>query len=223
MLNTIFSETGMTLVQFVIAIAVALVLGILSSLVFKYKSNTTASFTLTLTLLPVVIAVVIMLVNGSIGAGVAVAGAFALVRFRSVPGTAREIAAIFTTVVMGVAVGMGYVFIATITFGVVAVVVLIITSFQSKKSAELVRGKRLKISIPENYNYDNLFDETFEKYTSSVRLDKVSTSAMGTIFNLSYTVCFKTDGIPKAFIDEIRQKNGNLPITVTDIEEVASL
>lgn len=223
MLNSIFSNTGMTVVQFVIAVVIALVLGVLSSLVFRFKSKSTASFTLTLTLLPVVIAVVIMLVNGSIGAGVAAAGAFALVRFRSVPGTAREIAAIFTTVVLGLAVGMGYVFIAGVTFVVVAAVVFIITAIQVKDSAELARGKQLKISIPENYDYDHLFDETFKKYTSSARLDKVSTSAMGTIFNLSYTICFKSEGIPKAFIDEIRQKNGNLPVTVTDLEEIVSL
>ncbi len=219
MLNSIFSDTGVTVPGFLISLGVALVLGLLVSLVFRYKSKVTASFTLTLTLLPIVVTIIIMLVNGNIGAGVAVAGAFALVRFRSIPGSARDICAIFAAVVLGIATGMGYIGIAGITFAVIAVVVIIMTTIQSRKSVDLATAKCLKIAIPENYDYDGLFDETFERFTSSAKLDKVRTSAMGTVFNLTYTIVLKGDSIPKAFIDELRSKNGNLPIAITDIQE----
>lgn len=218
MLNSIFVE-GVTVPCFFISLGVALVLGVLISLVFRYKSKVTASFTLTLTLLPVVVAIIIMLVNGNIGAGVAVAGAFALVRFRSIPGSARDICAIFAAVVLGIATGMGYIGIAGITFVAISVIVIALTSIQAVKSKDFAMAKCLKIAIPENYDYDGLFDETFKKFTNSARLDKVRTSAMGTVFNLTYTVVLKGNSIPKAFIDELRSKNGNLPIAITDIQE----
>lgn len=94
MLNSIISNP-ITLPELLACLLCAMVLGVFTSLVFLYKSRHSAGFLLTLAMLPMAVAVVILLVNGNIGTGVAVAGAFALVRFRSVPGTAEEIAAIF--------------------------------------------------------------------------------------------------------------------------------
>ena len=155
MLNSII-ETPITLPSLLICLAAAMILGVLTAAVFLYRSRHSASFALTLALLPMAVAVVIMLVNGNIGTGVAVAGAFALVRFRSVPGTAREIAAIFTAMALGLALGMGYLGIAVIFFVLAALFTLVLTAvnFGAAPRTE----KQLKITIPENYNYEGLFD-----------------------------------------------------------------
>lgn len=214
-ISSIFSEV-VTLPQFFIVMVAAIILGVLTSLVFSYKSKSSTGFAITLSILPMAIALVIMLVNGNIGAGVAVAGAFALVRFRSVPGTAREIAAIFTTVAIGLALGMGYVGVAAIFFVLVAVFVIVLTVIKSGKNTE--DCKTLKISVPENYDYDGLFDELLNQYTSSFKLKKVRTTNMGTLFELTYEINLKNGNATKTFIDELRKKNGNLPISIFDEE-----
>ncbi len=189
-------------------------LGILTAIVFSYRSRQSASFSLALAILPMAVAVVIMMVNGNVGTGVAVAGTFALVRFRSLPGTAREIAAIFSAMAMGLALGMGYVGLAAIFFLLVAVLTLALTSigFGSAPAKE----KELKITIPENFDYNGLFDDIFEKYTKHSRLAKVRTTNMGTLYELTYDVQLADGTVPKAFIDEIRTRNGNLGITIGD-------
>ena len=189
-------------------------LGILTAIVFSYRSRQSASFSPALAILPMAVAVVIMMVNGNVGTGVAVAGTFALVRFRSLPGTAREIAAIFSAMAMGLALGMGYVGLAAIFFLLVAVLTLALTSigFGSAPAKE----KELKITIPENFDYNGLFDDIFEKYTKHSRLAKVRTTNMGTLYELTYDVQLADGTVPKAFIDEIRTRNGNLGITIGD-------
>ena len=173
-----------------------------------YKTRSSQSFAITLAILPAVVQIIIMLVNGNIGAGVAVAGAFSLVRFRSAPGSAKEIGAIFLAMAVGLAAGMGYVFLAAILFLSVSAVMIILTAtgFGSRKTE-----KTLKITIPENLDYEGLFDDLFEKYTLSHELVKVKTSNMGTLYDLEYIITLKS-AVPKSFIDDIRCRNGNLNI-----------
>lgn len=187
-------------------------LGVLTALVFLYRSRHSASFALTLALLPMAVTVIIMLVNGNIGTGVAVAGAFALVRFRSVPGTAREIAAIFTAMALGLALGLGYIGIAIGFFLLAAAFTLLLTRLNFGAVSDY--EKQMKITIPENIDYEGLFDDLFDEYTVRTDLQRVRTINMGTLFELTYDVVFPRKAVPKAFIDELRSRNGNLNIII---------
>lgn len=209
MLEPVFG-TEITLSAFLICTAVSLVLGICTAFISMFRSKSSQSFAITLAIMPAVVQIVIMLVNGNIGAGVAIAGAFSLVRFRSVPGTAREIGLIFLAMTIGLADGMGYVVLAAIFFIVIAAVLLILTAlnFGQRGAAERV----LKITIPENLDYDGLFDDLFQRYLTSYSLDRVKTTNMGTLYELQYSVSLKGGSVPKAFLDELRCRNGNLNI-----------
>ena len=203
MLNSILGSE-LTLVSFLICTAVSLLLGVGTALVSMYRSRTTQSFAVTLAILPAVVQLVIMLVNGNLGAGVAVAGAFGLVRFRSAPGTAKEIGALFLAMAIDLATGMGYVWLAVMAF-----VLLTAVNFGGADEHKRV----LRITIPESLDYDGLFDNLFEKYTKSCVLERVKTSNMGTLYELTYRVTLPDDHAPKAFLDELRCRNGNLNIT----------
>ena len=199
-----------TVPSFLICVLSALVLGLLTALVFTARSYHTGSLTISLALLPPVVTVVIMLVNGNVGAGLAVAGTFALVRFRSVPGTAREITGLFLSVSLGLACGMGYVGLAALFFVIMAAAVLVLGRLRFGESSPACR--QLKITIPENLDYEGLFDDLFEQYTLSHELVRVKTTNMGTLYELCYEVRLKDAGISKAFLDEIRCRNGNLTV-----------
>ena len=209
MLDSVISTT-MTLSAFLICEVAAIVLGFLTALIFTVRGHHTSSFSVTLAVLPAMVTLVIMLVNGNIGAGLAVAGTFAMVRFRSVPGTAKEIAALFMSVAIGLTCGMGYVTIAAIFFVIMASFVLLLTFLRFGEDSESYR--RLKITIPENLDYEDLFEDIFKKYTKDHRLVRVKTTNMGTLYELSYDIHLKDKGISKQFIDEIRCRNGNLNI-----------
>jgi hypothetical protein len=210
-----------TLPSFLICVLSALALGLLTALVFSYRNSQTASLSLSIALLSPIVTVVIMLVNGNVGAGLAVAGTFALVRFRSVPGTAREITALFMSVALGLACGMGYVGLAAIFFVVMAcaLTVLSLVSFGQPKT----QPRQLKITIPENLDYDGLFDDLFDKYTLSHELERVKTTNMGTLYELSYQVVLKEPEISKAFLDEIRCRNGNLTVICGREKEIGMM
>ena len=209
MLDSILTS-GITLTTFLICTAVSLILGVGTALVSMYKAKSTQSLAVTLAILPAAVQVVIMLVNGNIGAGVAVAGAFSLVRFRSAPGTAREIGSLFLAMAIGLATGMGYVAVAVIAFVIIAAAMLLLTALRfGEGDAE---ERVLKITIPENLDYEGLFDDLFVIYTKSHTLDKVKTSNMGTLYELEYRIVPKNGGVPKEFLDEIRCRNGNLNI-----------
>ena len=210
MLDSIITGTEITLSAFLICTAVSLLLGLGIALLCMYKSSYTQSFIITLAMLPAVVQVIIMLVNGNIGAGVAVAGAFGLVRFRSTPGTAKEIGMIFLCMTIGLATGMGYVLLATLFFGVMAVFVLALSRLRFGGGDE--NERELKITIPENLDYEGLFDDLFQQYARSARLEKVKTSNMGTLYELEYRVVLKDGGVPKEFLDALRCRNGNLNI-----------
>lgn len=220
MLNSILG-TELTLTSFLICTGVSLLLGVGTALVAGYRSRSTQSLAITLAILPAVVQAVIMLVNGSIGAGIAVAGAFSLVRFRSAPGTAREIAAIFLAMAIDLATGMGYVGLAALLFLILAGAMLALTvlRFGQKEDA----GRILKITIPEDLDYDGLFDDLFERYTTAHTLEKVKTTNMGTLYELRYRITLRQEPVPKVFLDELRCRNGNLNITCCREESHESL
>ena len=209
MLNSIIS-TAMTLGAFLACILSAMVLGVLTAVLFGVRFHHSDSFSVAVAVLPPITALVIMLVNGNIGAGLGVAGTFALTRFRSLPGTAREIAALFFAVSLGLACGMGYVVIAFIFFVIMALFVLLLERFHVGGKAEAVRS--LKITIPENLDYEGLFDDLFEQYTVKHELVRVKTTNMGTLYELSYSIILKDTEKTKEFMDAIRCRNGNLNI-----------
>ena len=209
MLDSILTS-GLTLPTFLICTAASLILGLLTALVCMYRQRCSRGFAVTLAILPAMVQMVILLVNGNIGAGVAVAGAFSLVRFRSVPGTAREIGAIFLAMAIGLATGMGYVALAVIFFVIVAAALLALTAMSFGDRSP--RERLLKITIPEDLDYEGLFDDLFAQYTTSHTLVRVKTSNMGTLYELEYRVTLRSESIPKEFLDALRCRNGNLNI-----------
>ena len=222
MANTFFEDIfgssavkSISVTDFLVCLGVALLLGIALALSYSFKTRYTRSFVFTLATIPAIVCVVIMMVNGSIGTGVAVAGAFSLVRFRSAPGSAKEIAAIFLAMVSGLICGVGYIGYAVL-FTVIMCVVLVGYSalemlFDSKGSAH----KTLKITIPEDLDYTQVFEDIFEEYTSHTSLERVKTANMGSMFRLTYNVTLRNPSLEKEFIDKLRTRNGNLEIMVS--------
>ena len=190
--------------------AASILLGIIIAVFYMHKSSYTKSFVVTLVLLPAIVMAVISLVNGSIGTGIAVMGAFSLVRFRSIPGTAREIGFIFFAMAVGLATGMGYVIYAAVFTVLVGLISLML--YRIKFGEEKHTNKELRITIPENLEYSGLFDDLFEQYTQNAKLLKVKTSNMGSLYQLTYSITLKNEKIEKEFIDKIRCRNGNLDI-----------
>lgn len=202
--------------DFWICVAVAIALGLLISFCYMYKSEFSKHLVISIALLPVIVAVLIMLVNGNIGAGVAVGGVFALTRFRSAQGTAKEITHIFLSMAVGLTLGLGFVSIAVI---LVVLVELLNLVFALTKFGTITDNRRiLKITIPEDLNYTSLFDDIFEKYTKSFTLDKVKLRNLGTMFRLSYSITLKDAKLEKDFIDEIRTRNGNLDVLCSKLQ-----
>lgn len=212
--NSIFGSLAtISIVNFMACLGTALAIGIFITFMYSRHSESSKSFLATLALLPAVVCVVIMLVNGNIGAGVAVAGAFSLVRFRSAQGSAKEIGAIFLAMGAGLICGMGYLLFAAIFAGVVSIA-FIIFSFINFDAGKTGLKKTLTITIPETLDYTHVFDDIFEKNTSRHELTGVKTTNMGSLFKLSYEITLKKAMNEKAMIDEIRQRNGNLEISV---------
>ena len=207
LLNTIFTGSQITASAFFMTTGLALLLGLGTAFLCMYKNKYSQSFAVTLAMMPAMVAVVIMLVNGNIGAGVAVAGGFSLVRFRSAAGSAREIGMIFLAMTLGLALGMGYIGLAAGFFFVMAAFSLLLTVLRFGDTKE---GERtLKISIPENLDYEGLFAQ----YTETSELDKVKTSNMGTLYELTYRIVLKDAAKTKEFMDALRCRNGNLNIS----------
>ena len=213
-------ETVISVGDFMLCLGFALVLGLVMAGCYMYRTRYTKSFVVTLALLPAVVCVVIMLVNGNVGTGVAVAGAFSLVRFRSVPGSAKEICLLFLAMGAGLIAGMGYLGFAVL-FTVVmcaAFIIYNLVDFGSGKNTELY--KTFSVTIPENLDYTNVFDDIFDEYTSEHRLERVKTTNMGSMFKLSYNVTLKDATKEKDMIDKLRCRNGNLEISVSGQEAV---
>lgn len=222
MLEKIFGglfDTDMTAVitplDFLLCVGASLVIGLVIALCYTYRTRYTKSFVVTLALLPAVVCVVIMMVNGNIGAGVAVAGAFSLVRFRSVPGTAREIGMIFMAMGAGLIAGMGYLAYAALFALVLCGVNLLYSRLDLGAAKNAAVYKTLNVTIPEDLDYSEIFDGLFDEYTKSSELIRVKTTNMGSMFRLTYNVRLKDPAREKEFIDKLRQRNGNLEITVS--------
>lgn len=208
--STAATTSSITASQFILCIVVGLVVGIIIALTYTYKTKFTKSFVVTLAVLPAVVGMVILMVNGNLGAGVAVAWTFSLVRFRSVPGTAKEIGVIFLAMGAGLAVGMGYLGYAVL-FSIIMSAVGMAYSF-SKIGNRKPTERTLKITIPEDLDYSKVFDDIMLKYTSDSKLVSVKTSNMGSLFKLTYDITLKAENNEKTFIDELRTRNGNLEI-----------
>ncbi len=218
--KSIFSSTEITVEIFFIIIFSAIILGAIFSFMCYFKSNSTKSFFVSTALIPVSVAMVIMLVNGNLGAGIAVAGAFSLVRFRSAQGSAREICIIFIAMTTGLALGMGYIAYA-VCFVVICGLILIILQVTRILEPKVdTINKTLRIVIPENLNYTNVFDDVFKKYTKSAELIKVKTTNLGSMFQLTYKIALLDPKLEKEFIDEIRIRNGNLEVMINILENI---
>lgn len=214
MLNSILTTTTSGDISFqsiILCTLASLVLGLGVAMVYMYKNKYSKNFVITLALLPALIQLVIMMVNGNLGAGVAVMGAFSLVRFRSVPGTSKEILNIFFAMALGLTTGMGYVGYAVVFFLIISIAMIVLagSKFGEKTQAE----KELKITIAESLDYNGIFDDLFEKYTNACELVRVRTTNMGSLYELQYHIAIKDQTLEKEFIDEIRCRNGNLNIT----------
>ena len=197
-------------VPVILCMLVSVLMGLFIALIYKTQGSYSQSFIITLSVIPVVVQAVILVVNGNLGTAVAVAGAFSLVRFRSLAGSAKEITFVFYAMAAGLVCGMGYVVFAVVFVAVVGLLVLLLskTSFFEVSSA----SKQLKINIPENLDYCGMFDDIFEKYLKRAKLERVRTTNLGSMFELTYDIKLKDANTEKAFIDELRCRNGNLTI-----------
>lgn len=227
MLDNLFGglfDTSMTQVipvsDFLLCMGASLVIGLIMAGAYMYHTRYTKSFVATIALLPAVVCVVIMMVNGNVGTGVAVAGAFSLVRFRSVPGTAKEIGALFLAMGAGLVTGMGYIAYAFLFAVILSGVTMLYTRVDFGAKHNSVLYKTIRITIPEDLNYENVFDEILDEYASMYELAAVKTTNMGSLFKLTYNLKLKTSGKEKELIDKLRCRNGNLEITISKQENV---
>lgn len=206
--------------EFLLCVVCALVIGLILSATYMYRTRYTKSFVATLALLPAVVCVVIMMVNGNVGTGVAVAGTFSLVRFRSVPGSAKEIGAIFLAMGTGLLVGMGYLGFAFLFVIILGAVNMLYSSIDFGAGKKAALYKTLHITIPEELDYTDVFDEILKEYTSVCELTQVKTTNMGSLFRLTYNLTLRRADQEKELIDKLRCRNGNLEITVSKQETV---
>lgn len=218
MLNSILngvSSSNLDITEVLICYAAALVLGAIIALVHSYKNTYTKPFIIALALLPSIVMTVIMVINGNLGAGIAVAGGFSLIRFRSQPGTAREITSLFLAMATGFALGMGYIGIAVLVVAIVCIAMTVYSSIVSGKDTT----RQLRVTIPENLDYESIFDEIFDKYTKKSEMISVKTTGMGSLFEINYNISIKGGVSEKSMIDEIRTRNGNPPILCSRVPD----
>ena len=203
---------GITIINFIICLVVAFMLGFIISIVHAKSNKTNKNFLITLTVLPMLVSVVIMLVNGNLGTSVAVLGAFSLIRFRSVPGNSKEIVSVFFSMAIGLAIGCGYIGYAIVFTLIVALVMylLSVTKFGEKNEE-----KKLTIIVPEDMDYTDCFTDEFKEYLNSAVLEKAKTTNMGSLFELTYSIKLKDNTKEKEFIDKVRIKNGNLKVMIS--------
>ena len=227
MFESIFTTTtdnAISISSSVLSMAAAVIIGLVIGITYMYackKSGYNKDFIVGLVLLPAIVSVVIMLIGSNVARAFSMAGAFALVRFRSAPGNAKDIAVVFFAMASGLACGLGY-----ITFAVIFTVVIILVSvtLSITNFADKNAGKRqLRITIPENLNYTHAFDGIFDNFLSSKELTKVKTTNMGTMFELTYIIEMNKDINEKEFIDSLRVVNGNLNITLGMIDTVSGV
>ena len=210
MLNSILT-TPVTFTGLILTLLGALVFGTLSALVFSWRKPLSSSLSLTLVVLPVAMSMVVVMINGNLGMAVAVAGGFTLVRFRNIAGTGKEISAVFVVMTLGVICGMGYLGIAAIFFAVIALLVIVLTLLHFGEGRN---EKLLRVTIPEDYDYEGLLDDVFAKYDMKATVDSVRTTNMGSLIDVTYRVSLQGETVPKAMLDDVRARNGNLGVVV---------
>ncbi|MBQ3296795.1 DUF4956 domain-containing protein [Candidatus Saccharibacteria bacterium] len=218
MFNTIFDNTatGLSIETVLICAAVALALGIVVAFTHMKTSRTTKGFAITLATLPLLVMAVMIMINGNLGTSIAILGAFSLIRFRSIQGDAKELLSVFFVMMVGLALGMGHVLFAVVitAIAVAAIVIFSKTHFLEPNTY----NRSLKIVIPEDLDYDEVFDDIFDKYTKSAELVKTKTMNMGSLYKLTYNVTLKKGIKEKEFLDEIRVKNCNLKVLLSQPE-----
>lgn len=213
LLTSIFDIISDRSIAILISSAVAVILGVILAFVYhKSDTRSTKSLLIAISVLPLIVQVVILLVNGQLGTGIAVMGAFSLVRFRSAQGSGKEIAALFAAMAVGLACGMGQLVFASVIAVIVIVVILLLGL--SKFGERVIKDKQLRITIHEDLEYDTLFNDLFDKYLDRVTLERVKTTNMGSMFEIRYIVRVKDVHKEKEFIDQLRCRNGNLPISL---------
>lgn len=221
MLETVFSSVynsgtdSVTFSVFLLLTGASLLLGALYAFVYSRHNPSSKGFAVTLATLPAVVSTVILMVNGSVGAGVAVAGAFSLIRFRSAPGTGKEITAVFTVMALGLACGMGCPGLAALFCLIMSMTELLYSRSRFGEDRSLELRKTLTVTIPENLEYAEVFDDIFEQYTSESKMLRVKTTGLGSLNRLSYEITLRKKGTEKALIDAIRCRNGNLEISLS--------
>ena len=218
MFNTIFDNTatGLSIETVLICAAVALALGIVVAFTHMKTSRTTKGFAITLATLPLLVMAVMIMINGNLGTSIAILGAFSLIRFRSIQGDAKELLSVFFVMMVGLSLGMGHVLFAVVitAIAVAAIVIFSKTHFLEPNTY----NRSLKIVIPEDLDYDEVFDDIFDKYTKSAELVKTKTMNMGSLYKLTYNVTLKKGIKEKEFLDEIRVKNCNLKVLLSQPE-----
>jgi hypothetical protein len=219
-LDSIFGSS-IDIKTILLCLVVSIVLGILIALVHKKTAKCSKNFLITLSILPSLVAIMIFMVNGNLGTSVAILGAFGLIRFRSMPGTSKEILSVFFAMSIGLIAGMGYLAFAVIITLFISVMLLILDKvnlFNKEKEEKI-----LKITIPENLDYTNVFDDLFLKYTTSHELRQVKSVNMGSLFEITYYINLNKDINEKEFIDDLRILNGNLKIILSHPLEESEL
>lgn len=212
MLNSVLSNHA-TLTEMLMCVGCAAVLGLVNLSAFRFRSVMSRSFSLTMVLLPVAVTVVVMLVNGSIGLGLVTAGTFAMARFRSMPGTAREICAVFVSIVLGIACGTGCLMAAVVLVAVIGVLAVLLTLTHICDAPANTR--LLKMTVPEHLDYNTAFNEAFDKHHVKATLLTVRTANMGTLMETSWQLRLPSAQVPKAFLDDLRTINSNLAVAIT--------
>jgi type IV secretory pathway VirB2 component (pilin) len=198
--------------SFLLCSLASLILGVAIAYIYMFKHNYSKNFVVTLALLPIIVQMVISLVNGNLGAGIAVMGVFNLVRFRSIPGSAKDIGAVFLAMAVGLATGMGYLTLAVLFTVIVGIANI---AFVLSPLGNTIAGgveKTLKVTIPEDLDYCNIFDDLFDRFTSHNELVNVKTTNMGSLYQLEYNITLKDPKIEKSLLDAIRCRNGNLTV-----------
>lgn len=217
MFNSIFQEsTGnvITTGDIFLALGVALLSGVVFATMCFYKTRSTKSFLMATSLLPMVVALVIILVNGNIGAGIAIAGAFSLVRFRSAAGTAKEICIIFISMAAGLTFGMGFLAYGAIFMVGAGAVLMLCETLKIWERKPVLKEKNVRITLPENLDYTSVFNDIFDKYAERYDMVKMKTTNMGSMFRVDYHIVMKDITKEKEMVDELRMRNGNLEVVV---------
>ena len=216
MFSSIFNSslTGLDVTTVLICAGVALVLGVAISFTHLKTSQTTKGFLTTLAVLPLLVMAVMIMINGNLGTSIAILGAFSLIRFRSIQGRAKDLLSVFFAMMVGLALGMGHILFAVVIsiVAIIAIVLFSYTHFLEPNQNERV----LKIVIPEDLDYDDVFKDVFEKYTVEARLVKMKTVNMGSLYKLTYDIRLKNGAKEKQLLDDIRVKNSNLKVLLSE-------